>query len=231
MTASARAPKLPASLDPGALNLYHRNPRIGNIDLIKDSLRTNGQYKPVVVNVGTHTGRPNEVLAGNHTTMGFRQLKAENPSDKRWAKISVYWVDVTDEQAARIVVVDNRASDVAENDEQALYDLLNEMNSLDGTGYEDKDLAELSELLGIFSGPSDSDGAEDHDPDARAGNAVIEMGKLPKVCQEIGLTVGVIRIKVPREVYQSWYETLRADVGFEEEAIKAAILSKLDITL
>lgn len=48
------------------LNLYHKNPRIGNLDVIKSSLRAHGQYKPILVNVGTYTGRPYEVLAGNH---------------------------------------------------------------------------------------------------------------------------------------------------------------------
>ncbi|MDX3097732.1 hypothetical protein PV417_24845 [Streptomyces sp. ME19-03-3] len=42
----------------------HPNPRTGDVDAIAESLRVNGRYKAIVVNRGTHTGRPNEVLAG-----------------------------------------------------------------------------------------------------------------------------------------------------------------------
>ena len=53
---------------------YHRNPRRGDVKAIARSLETNGQYRPIVVNLGTHTGRPNEVLAGNHTLAGAKHL-------------------------------------------------------------------------------------------------------------------------------------------------------------
>lgn len=56
----------PGVLHPSELNLYFRNPRVGNVDVIKSSLRAHSQYKPILVNKGTYTGRPNEVLAGNH---------------------------------------------------------------------------------------------------------------------------------------------------------------------
>lgn len=39
---------------------YHRNPRRGDVDAIARSLAVNGQYRPIVVNIGTHTGRPLE---------------------------------------------------------------------------------------------------------------------------------------------------------------------------
>lgn len=39
---------------------YGRNPRRGNVPAIMESLKHNGQYKPIVVRAGT-----NEVLAGS----------------------------------------------------------------------------------------------------------------------------------------------------------------------
>ena len=39
------------------LQPYGDNPRRGNVDLIANSLQTHGQYRPIVVNIGTHTGR------------------------------------------------------------------------------------------------------------------------------------------------------------------------------
>lgn len=48
------------------LNVFHKNPNVGNVDLIAKSLHINGLFRPIVVNVGTKTKRPNEILAGNH---------------------------------------------------------------------------------------------------------------------------------------------------------------------
>lgn len=54
------------------LNLYHKNPRMGDVDAIAGSLQAHGQFRPIVVNEGTHTGRPMETLAGNHTLKAIR---------------------------------------------------------------------------------------------------------------------------------------------------------------
>jgi DNA modification methylase len=121
------------------LRIYHRNPRVGNVDRIAESLRVNGQYKPVVVNIGSHTGRPHEVLAGNHTLKAARDLG--------WDDIAAVTVDVDDDQAARIVLADNRTADLATHDDRLLLELLSDLPDLDGTGYDPGDLDELEALL------------------------------------------------------------------------------------
>jgi DNA modification methylase len=121
------------------LRIYHRNPRVGNVDRIAESLRVNGQYKPVVVNIGTHTGRALEVLAGNHTLKAARDLG--------WDTIAAVTVDVDDDQAARIVLADNRTADLATHDDRLLLELLADLPDLDGTGYDPGDLDELEALL------------------------------------------------------------------------------------
>jgi len=121
------------------LRTYHRNPRIGNTDAIAQSLRVNGQYRPIVVNRGTHTGRPNEVLAGNHTLKAARDLG--------WETIAAVTVDVDEDQAARIVLADNRTSDLATNDDRLLLELLADLPDLDGTGYDPGDIDELEKLI------------------------------------------------------------------------------------
>lgn len=123
----------------GDLRTYHRNPRRGNTAVIGQSLTVNGQYRPIVVNAGTHTGRPNEVLAGNHTLMAARDLG--------WESVAAVTVDVDDDQAARIVAADNRTADLGEYDERLLLELLAELPDLDGTGYEPGDIAELEKAL------------------------------------------------------------------------------------
>lgn len=117
------------------LRTYVKNPRRHNIDAIKQSLTVNGQYRPIVVNAGTHTGRPYEVLAGNGTLTAARDLG--------WPTVDAVTVDVDEDQAARIVAADNRTSDLAEYDDRLLAELLGSLPTLDGTGYEPGDLDEL----------------------------------------------------------------------------------------
>lgn len=125
--------------DVAELRTYHRNPRRGNVERIKQSLTVNGQYKPVVVNVGTFTGRPLEVLAGNHTLLGVRDLA--------WPQIAGVTVDVDEDQAARIVAADNRTSDESDYDDRLLLELLASLPDLDGTGYDLEDFAGLEKAL------------------------------------------------------------------------------------
>lgn len=80
------------------LNPHHNNPRRGNVQAIADSLRVNGQFRPIVVNKGTHTGRPNEVLAGNHTLLAALHL--DGTPDAIDA-LDCYVVDVDDDRATR----------------------------------------------------------------------------------------------------------------------------------
>lgn len=76
-----------------------------------------------------------EVLAGNHTLQAALKLK--------WSHVAVSWVDVDDEGAARIVAIDNRASDLAGYDEAALFELLDSLPGLEGTGFTAEDLSLL----------------------------------------------------------------------------------------
>jgi ParB-like chromosome segregation protein Spo0J len=119
-----------------SLRPYGRNPRRGDVSAIKDSLEVNGQYRPVVVN-----RRTMEVLAGNHTLRAARELG--------WLEIAATFVDVDAEQASRIVLVDNRANDLAGYDTTELTALLGELPTLEGTGFDD---ATLGALLDEVSG-------------------------------------------------------------------------------
>jgi hypothetical protein len=121
---------------------YHKNPRRGDLEEITLSLQENGQYKPLVVNEGSKTGRMREVLAGNHTWLAARDLG--------WDKIGVVWVDVDDAAAAKIVLVDNRTSDLATYDTEALAEVLRSIPDAKGTGYSESDVNAI--LQSIDSG-------------------------------------------------------------------------------
>lgn len=134
----------PETLPIDKLNLYHKNPRKGDVEAIKSSLVANGQFRPIVINKGSHTGRPFEVIAGNHTLKAFRELAEENPDEKRWQQIDCWVVDVDEERATKIVLVDNRTADLGVYDEGILSALLETVDhDLDGTGYDYEDLDDL----------------------------------------------------------------------------------------
>ena len=116
---------------------YEHNPRRGDLDAIKESLEANGQYRPVVAN-----RRDGTVLAGNHTWQAAKALG--------WDEVAVTWVDVDEEDAARIVLVDNRANDLAGYDDRSLAELLGSLPDLSGPGY---DAAALAELLSDVEEP------------------------------------------------------------------------------
>lgn len=121
------------------LKPYFKNPRKGDVKAIAESLDTLGQYRPITVNRGTYTGRPNEVLTGNHTLKAAKSLG--------WSEIAVAWVDVDEDRANQIVVLDNRTADLGTYDNDVLADLLGDLPDLDGTGYTDDDVQDL--LIGL----------------------------------------------------------------------------------
>lgn len=110
---------------------YGRNPRRGNVPAIVESPKHNGQYKPIVVHAET-----NEVLAGNHMLKAAREMG--------WDQIAATFVDVDEDEAARIVLVDNRTNDIAGYDDGELAELLELLPTLDGTGF---DAASVEKLV------------------------------------------------------------------------------------
>jgi len=103
---------------------HPQNPRKGNTDLIAESLTTNGQYKPIIVDAKT-----GNILAGNHTYQAAQKLG--------WETINTIQLpDLTAKQALKILLADNRTSDNSTYD----YDQLNETiqqirDDLQGTGW------------------------------------------------------------------------------------------------
>lgn len=140
------------------LKFYPGNARRGDIDLIADSLSKLGQYKPIVVNAdGT-------ILAGNHTVMAAQRLG--------WETIDVHRVDVDDETAKRIVLVDNKANDQSTYDVEELVNLLTELPSLDATGFTRDEVDELLETLDALE---DEDIPEPpKDPQPEGHNLLVE---------------------------------------------------------
>lgn len=119
----------------GEVALLAGNPRQGDIGAVSESMRVNGVYQPIIINRGTHTGRPMEVIAGNHRAQAAQQLGHDT--------IPAVILDVDDEAATRIALADNRTSDLATYNTDALISMLRSLDDLAGTGYDGDDLDEL----------------------------------------------------------------------------------------
>lgn len=116
------------------------NPRKGDVDAVAESMDENGIYQPIIVNLGTKTGRKNEIIAGNHRALAAKQLGHTT--------IPAIVLDLTETEATKIALADNRTSDLAEYDHQALLDMLDSLNGdTYGTGYDDDALDELRNQL------------------------------------------------------------------------------------
>ena len=125
----------PHDLPLADLTLLPGNPRKGDIGAVSESMRVNGVYQPIIVNKGTKTGRPNEIIAGNHRAQAAKALGHET--------IPAIVLDLTDEEAKRIALADNRTSDLADYDNDALLLMLQDLPDLAGTGYDGDDLDDL----------------------------------------------------------------------------------------
>lgn len=131
-------------VDVDKLKHHPDNPRRGNIEAIRESIRAHGVTRPIVVSRKTL-----HVLAGNHT---LKAAKAEN-----LARIPVVFLDgLTRVQERKILLADNRTSDLGDYDNEALAQLLQEVKDeagLLGTAYDEAALDALLEGLT----PADAD--------------------------------------------------------------------------
>lgn len=129
-----------ADLDVGSLRTYPGNARRSDVEGIAESLRRNGQYRAIVVQADDRDEPElgGVILAGNHTFLAATEQLG-------WQSIRCELITCTEDEARRIVLADNRLSDKARFDDDALAALLRKAEpfGLQGTGYTDDDLAKL----------------------------------------------------------------------------------------
>ena len=123
---------------------------------VDESLDAHGQYKPMVVQRST-----GYVLAGNGL-----YARLVDRGDKQGA---VTYVDVDDEQALRILLVDNETSDRSGYDEAAMAELLAAMQGdYTGTGWTPANAEDLVQLYGPALSAEDLADAYGTEPDESA---------------------------------------------------------------
>jgi len=131
------------------LTPYPGNPRRGNVEQIRSSVRRLGQYRTIVVR---DSGGGLVILAGNHTTQA---LAAEGHETVR-AEI----VTCTDDEARRVNVADNRLAELGGYDDADLAAILKELDGdYEGTGWTEDDLGALLGDEPPLGGSGDPDDA------------------------------------------------------------------------
>lgn len=133
------------TIDIDTVHPHPRNVRQGDVGAISQSLKAHGQYRPITYQKST--GR---ILAGNHTWKAAKALG--------WKNIVASAVVCDDDEAIRILIADNRTSDLADYDDAGLAELLKELadttTGLEGTLFDGDALDQLLNDLGEYT-PAD----------------------------------------------------------------------------
>jgi len=131
-------------IDSMDIRQHPKNPRRGNIAAIKDSIKTNGYYPTIFIQDST-----GYILKGNHTWKALKELYQAGFSQYKEVTINV--LEVNDEEALRIIMADNTASDYGSYSNEDVYALLDELNKTDlgltGTLWGTDDLENLGFAL------------------------------------------------------------------------------------
>ncbi len=129
-----------------------RNPRMGNVDAIAQSLTRFGQVKPIHARASDR-----QILAGNHTWQAAKKLG--------WSQIAVTFDELDDDSAWAFSLADNRTGDLGVYDESALVAMLAQIDNLVGTGYDSVALEELLDQVTLDDGVIPQDSTHEIDPD------------------------------------------------------------------
>lgn len=133
------------SVELDTLERWPGNARRGIVSQIKESMRINGVFQPLIVQKST-----SRIIAGNHRYDALLELHDEEP-DEWGSRVDVVMLDVTDSRALKMNLADNKTSDDASWDTEAvvaqLRAVLDEDGSLLGTGFADDELDDLVALI------------------------------------------------------------------------------------
>jgi ParB-like chromosome segregation protein Spo0J len=182
-------PRVSSAVPIDSLRAHPGNARKGDIAVLTESLRTHGQYSPIIVNAN------GVVIAGHNVLKAAKQLG--------WKQVDVRRVDVDDDTAARMVIADNRTSDLATYNLAALGDILRTLPDLTGTGFEDAEAAALE---------------QGEEPGVPSGGLSLPKGEDP-AAQKV--RVGQFGFLVDADTHGAWEQSLLDQAGSVNAARKA----------
>lgn len=129
---------------------YENNANNGDVDIVRDSIQTNGFYGAIIAQKGFGT-----IIAGHTRYEALLSLGSE------W--IPVIWVETSNVSAARMRIVDNRSTRMGRDDPALLLEELQSILEADvdlaltGTGF---DPADMEAIRALMEGPLEFDDEE-----------------------------------------------------------------------
>jgi hypothetical protein len=134
---------------------HQQNPNNGDVDVVRESVLTNGVYRPIFVSAKTK-----EIVAGHTQYHVEVELQLEAGIDE--PMVPVLFIDGGPAEAKRILAVDNGSAAKAKMDDGLLLQLLRELEAADeglrGSGYDDDDMAKLDAKVNGGDELGDGDG-------------------------------------------------------------------------
>ena len=198
-----------------SLKPYPLNPRRGNLKAIQESLKINGQYRPIVVQQDTSF-----ILAGNHTWQAAKSLG--------WTEIAVSFVECDDKTAKKILLADNRTSDLGLFNDELVLELLEELESWEGTGY---NLDDFDKMDGLYEAPlpnlkeeKDEDKPTVAPPASSENEHLVRIGLYVIEADEDELNSLSKGLKELSKEKKGQIELLKERLGFKEQVTKSNLL-------
>ena len=179
-----------------SIALHPLNPRRGNVEEISASIQTNGFYGACIVQKSSRY-----IIAGNHRYKAAKALGA--------LTVPAVIVDVDDITARRIMLADNRTSDLAGYHDDLLAMILSELavtdTGLTGTGYKPDDIDALMQRQESTAALAD------------------------RLIKPIRVSIGSVRVDISPEQYDQWRESIQTDLGLDDAVIEAEIRQRLGL--
>lgn len=184
----------------GELKPHPENPNHGDVNQIAESLETHGQYRSIVATAdGT-------ILAGHHVYQAAKNIG--------WKQLRVDVVDADDNEARKILLADNRLAELGPGmDMDVLLEVLNNLGGdLSGTGYDDKYLEMLEEMV-AGAPPLD-------DLEREAGGSPTEEDYMSRLLLVVEKPV-IVRWNTYRENFENDTDALVSLLTLDEESSRA----------
>lgn len=179
---------------------HPENANVGNVEAIKESIKVNGFYAPIIVQATT-----GYIIAGNHRFRAATELGYE--------QVPVVYLDVDDDEAKRIMVADNRTTRMGHDDTELLTKLLEDLGDTElglmGTGFTHAELQTLMDQAEKFD--ADFNPEPDHIPGHSTDDSEYQVEAIPGA---EGVCIGIMVNRVDGEALSAEdYNHIRVSLG------------------
>lgn len=218
-------PSLHRFIEPiDSIRPHAQNARRGDISAIAASLAENGQYRPLVANRNT-----GELLAGNQTYAAARMLG--------WTEVAVVWIEVSETDAKRILLADNKTHDMGGYVDPLLAELIQDILDEDaallfGTGYTHEEASELINAVNSYV-PEE---IELSDGEISAAVSALDRlmpegaeGEAPRPREYVIFSLGAFRCKVNREDYEEFQLKVWEEFGGDDVAASLGLAQRMGL--